>query len=103
MMFISTNQHRISPFAGRKNAEARVGTQQSGSLGDRARLHGNELRLRPFTNEELVGEAVAPFRGQVLVATKFGFDIDTNTGQQRGLNSRPEHIKQVAASAVFSG
>jgi aryl-alcohol dehydrogenase-like predicted oxidoreductase len=54
----------------------------------------------PFTNEELVGEAVAPFRGQVVVATKFGFDIDTNTGQQRGLNSRPEHIKQVAAASL---
>jgi aryl-alcohol dehydrogenase-like predicted oxidoreductase len=54
----------------------------------------------PFTNEELVGEAVAPFRGQVVVATKFGFDIDTNTGQQRGLNSRPERIKQVAAASL---
>jgi len=54
----------------------------------------------PFTNEELVGEAVAPFRGQVVVATKFGFDIDTDTGQQRGLNSRPEHIKQVAAASL---
>jgi aryl-alcohol dehydrogenase-like predicted oxidoreductase len=43
----------------------------------------------PFTNEELVGEALAPFRGQVVIATKFGFDLDPNTGQQRGLNSRP--------------
>jgi aryl-alcohol dehydrogenase-like predicted oxidoreductase len=46
----------------------------------------------PFTNEELVGEALAPFREQVVIATKFGFDIDPKTGQQRGLNSRPEHI-----------
>ncbi len=54
----------------------------------------------PFTNEELVGEAVAPFRGKVVIATKFGFDIDAKSGQQRGLNSRPEHIKQVAAASL---
>src|SRR5882762_7114485 len=48
----------------------------------------------PFTNEELVGEALGPFRGQVVIATKFGFDIDPDGGRQRGLNSRPEHIKQ---------
>src|SRR6266513_2020441 len=47
----------------------------------------------PFTNEELVGEALAPVREQVAIATKFGFDLDPNTGRQRGLNSRPEHIK----------
>jgi aryl-alcohol dehydrogenase-like predicted oxidoreductase len=48
----------------------------------------------PFTNEELVGEALAPFRGQVVIATKFGWDIDPETGERRGgLNSRPEHIK----------
>src|SRR5436305_3161028 len=49
----------------------------------------------PFTNEELVGEALAPFRKQVVIATKFGFDLsgsDTLTGAA-GLNSRPEHIK----------
>jgi aryl-alcohol dehydrogenase-like predicted oxidoreductase len=48
----------------------------------------------PFLNEELVGEAVAPFRQQVVIATKFGFDIDSKTGQRRaGVNSRPEHIR----------
>src|SRR6202044_885900 len=46
----------------------------------------------PFTNEELVGEALAPFRGQVVIATKFGFKMDAN-GKQGGLDSRPEHIK----------
>src|SRR5512135_2796497 len=47
----------------------------------------------PYTNEELVGEALAPFRDQVVIATKFGFDIDLRSGQRRGgLNSRPEHI-----------
>ena len=54
----------------------------------------------PFTNEELVGEAVAPFRKQAAIATKFGFDIDPTTGQQRGLNSRPEHIKKVAEASL---
>ncbi|QEX17667.1 aldehyde oxidase [Hypericibacter terrae] len=54
----------------------------------------------PFTNEELVGEALAPFRKQVVIATKFGFDLDPKTGQQQGLNSRPEHIKQVAEASL---
>jgi aryl-alcohol dehydrogenase-like predicted oxidoreductase len=54
----------------------------------------------PFTNEELVGEALAPVREQVAIATKFGFDLDPNTGRQRGLNSRPEHIKQVAGASL---
>jgi aryl-alcohol dehydrogenase-like predicted oxidoreductase len=52
----------------------------------------------PFTNEELVGEALAPLRGQVVIATKFGFDCDG--GQQGGLNSRPEHIKQVVEASL---
>ena len=50
----------------------------------------------PFTNEELVGEALAPFREQVVIATKFGFQI----GQPGGLNSRPEHIKEVADASL---
>src|SRR3981081_3780552 len=50
----------------------------------------------PFTSEELVGEALAPFRDQVVIATKFGFKFDANTGKQAGLDSRPEHIKEVA-------
>src|SRR5713101_2725671 len=49
----------------------------------------------PFTNEELVGEALAPFRGHVVIATKFGFKFGP-TGEQVGMDSRPEHIKQVA-------
>jgi aryl-alcohol dehydrogenase-like predicted oxidoreductase len=53
----------------------------------------------PFTNEELVGEALAPFRGQVVVATKFGFKLGPNGGQM-GLDSRPEHIKQVAEGSL---
>jgi len=53
----------------------------------------------PFTNEELVGEALAPFRGQVVIATKFGFKIGPN-GEQLGQDSRPEHIKQVAEASL---
>src|SRR3979411_3256001 len=53
----------------------------------------------PFTNEELVGEALAPMREQVVIATKFGFQFDEN-GKQAGLNSRPEHIKQVAEASL---
>jgi aryl-alcohol dehydrogenase-like predicted oxidoreductase len=54
----------------------------------------------PFKNEELVGEALAPFRDQVVIATKFGFKFDTNTGKQAGLDSRPEHIKEVANASL---
>lgn len=54
----------------------------------------------PFANEELLGEALAPFREQVVIATKFGFDIDPADGKQRGLDSRPEHIKQVAEASL---
>src|SRR5947208_4476211 len=54
----------------------------------------------PFANEELVGEALAPFRGQVVIATKFGFKLDPNTGKQAGLDSRPEHIKEVAEASL---
>ena len=55
----------------------------------------------PFANEELVGEALAPIRDQVTVATKFGFDIDPDTGQRSGgTNSKPAHIKRVAEDAL---
>src|SRR5580704_6281655 len=56
----------------------------------------------PFLNEELVGEALAPFRKQVVIATKFGFDLsgpDTRRGAA-GLNSRPEHIKQAVEGSL---
>src|SRR5207245_11322068 len=55
----------------------------------------------PFANEELVGEALAPIRNQVVIATKFGFDIDPKTGQRSGgLNSRPEHIREVVEAML---
>src|SRR5437899_9834142 len=72
----------------------RSAVERGVTLFDTAEVYG------PFTNEKLVGEALAPFRKDVVIATKFGFDIDTNTGQQRGLNSRPEHIKEVAAASL---
>jgi len=60
---------------------------------DTAQIYG------PFTNEELVGEALAPFRGQVVIATKFGFQFDAN-GKETGLNSRPEHIRQMTEGSI---
>lgn len=60
---------------------------------DTAEIYG------PFTNETVVGEALAPFRDRVVVATKFGFAIDEH-GKQTGLNSRPEHIKEVVDASL---
>src|SRR5437660_5550251 len=56
----------------------------------------------PFTNEELVGEALEPFRKQVVIATKFGFDLSGSDKLPRaaGLDSRPEHIKQAAEGSL---
>jgi len=54
----------------------------------------------PFVNEELVGEALSPIRDQVIIATKFGHDIDPETHQRRGLNSRPEHIRQAVEASL---
>ena len=64
------------------------------SFFDTAEVYG------PFINEELVGEALAPVRNKVVIATKFGFKLDPNTGKQVGLDSRPEHIKQVAEASL---
>jgi aryl-alcohol dehydrogenase-like predicted oxidoreductase len=54
----------------------------------------------PFTNEDLVGEALAPFREQVMIATKFGFKLDPDTGRSIGVDSRPDHIKEVAEASL---
>jgi aryl-alcohol dehydrogenase-like predicted oxidoreductase len=54
----------------------------------------------PFANEELVGEALAPFRDRAVIATKFGFKFDPNTRKQAGLDSRPEHVKEVADASL---
>ena len=72
----------------------RVAVHRGVTFFDTAESYG------PFTNEALVGEALAPFRDRVVIATKFGHDIDPETGQRRGQNSRPEHIKQVAEASL---
>src|SRR5438874_4445598 len=54
----------------------------------------------PFENEEVVGEALRPFRDRVVIATKFGFDFDSQTRENRGVNSRPEHIRQAVEGSL---
>jgi len=70
----------------------RSAVEQGVTFFDTAEVYG------PFTNEELVGEALAPFRDKVVIATKFGFDCDTGT--QGGLNSKPQHIRQVVEASL---
>ena len=72
----------------------RAAVEHGVTFFDTAEVYG------PFTNEELVGEALAPFRERVVIATKFGFKIDPNTGKQAGLDSRPEHIREVAEASL---
>ena len=72
----------------------RAAVERGVTFFDTAEVYG------PFTNEELVGEALAPFRGQVVIATKFGFKLDPDTGKQAGLDSRPAHIKEVAEASL---
>ena len=72
----------------------RTAVERGTTFFDTAEVYG------PFTNEELVGEALAPLRSQVVIATKFGFKLDPATGKQAGLDSRPEHIKEVADASL---
>jgi aryl-alcohol dehydrogenase-like predicted oxidoreductase len=71
----------------------RAAVDRGVTLFDTAEMYG------PFANEELVGEALAPVRSQVVIATKFGFQIDAD-GRQTGVSSRPEHVKQVADASL---
>jgi len=112
-----------------KNADAETWQRRVGSVGTRPRLHGIESELLPnpgstegialirtavergvtffdtaqvygpFKNEELVGEALAPFRDRVAIATKFGFQFDSN-GVESGLDSRPEHIRRMTDDSL---
>ena len=85
------------PAAARTDAIAliRGAVERGVTFFDTAEVYG------PFANEELVGEALAPFKGQVVIATKFGFDLDPVTAQRTGgLNSRPAHIKAVADASL---
>jgi aryl-alcohol dehydrogenase-like predicted oxidoreductase len=72
----------------------RAAVERGVTFFDTAEVYG------PFTNEELVGEALAPLRDQVVIATKFGFKLDPDTGKQAGLDSRPDHIKAVAEASL---
>src|SRR5881296_4411292 len=73
----------------------RTAVERDVTFFDTAEVYG------PFTNEELVGEALAPFRGRVVIATKFGFKPDPDGGPKWvGLDSRPEHVKQVAEASL---
>jgi len=83
------------PATDRQQAIAviRAAFERGVTLFDTAQVYG------PFANEELVGEAVAPFRNQVAIATKFGFQFDANA-KETGLNSRPEHIRQMTEDSL---
>jgi aryl-alcohol dehydrogenase-like predicted oxidoreductase len=84
----------LGPAGDRKEMDSliRSAVERGITFFDTAEIYG------PFTNEELVGEALAPFRGRVVIATKFGFKTDPNG--PRGLDSRPGHIKEVAEASL---
>src|SRR5512146_2700339 len=87
--------HAYGPAAAKADAIAliRHAVERGVTFFDTAEVYG------PFTNEELVGEALAPMRERVVIATKFGFKISTK-GEQIGVDSRPEHIKEVAEASL---
>ena len=72
----------------------RAAVERGVTFFDTAEVYG------PFVNEELVGEGLAPFRGRVAIATKFGFKLDPETGKQAGLDSRPSHIREVVEASL---
>ena len=72
----------------------RAAVERGVTFFDTAEVYG------PFTNEELVGEGLAPFRERVVIATKFGFKLDPKSGRSIGVDSRPEHIKEVAEASL---
>ena len=85
--------YSVSPDRQEMIALIRAAVDRGVTFFDTAQVYG------PFTNEELVGEALAPVRDQVVIATKFGFAFGPN-GENRGVNSRPEHIKQMAEGSL---
>ena len=72
----------------------RAAVERGVTFFDTAEVYG------PFANEELVGEGLAPFRKRVVIATKFGFKLDPNSGRSTGVDSRPEHVKEVAEASL---
>ena len=87
--------HGLGPAVDKQQGIAliRAAVERGVTFFDTAQVYG------PFTNEELVGEALAPFRSQVVIATKFGFDFGAD-GKQGGLNSRPEYIRQMTEGSL---
>jgi aryl-alcohol dehydrogenase-like predicted oxidoreductase len=87
--------HGFGPASDKPEAIAliRAAVERGVTFFDTAQVYG------PFTNEELVGEALAPFREHVVIATKFGFEFDAN-GKEVGLNSRPEHIRRMTDESL---
>jgi aryl-alcohol dehydrogenase-like predicted oxidoreductase len=87
--------HGYGPPTDRQEAISliRTAVERGVTFFDTAEIYG------PFTNEELVGEALSPIRDQVVIATKFGFKIDSS-GKMAGPDSRPEHIKEVAEASL---
>src|SRR6184192_2463077 len=72
----------------------RAAAERGITFFDTAEVYG------PFANEELVGEGLVPFREQVVIATKFGFKLDPKSGRSIGVDSRPEHTKEVAEASL---
>src|SRR5262245_33186440 len=91
----TTSSYGPAPDRGEMIALLRAAVERGVTFFDTAEVYG------PFVNEELVGEALAPFRDQVVIATKFGFVVDqTGEREQSGVDSRPEHIREVAEGSL---
>ena len=88
--------HAFGPATDHQEAIAliRSAVERGVTFFDTAQIYG------PFTNEELVGEALAPFRDQVVIATKFGFDFGPDREQRSGLNSRPKYSNEMVEGTL---
>ncbi len=94
-MSMSTTYYGAVPDKQEMVSLIRAAVERGVTMFDTAEVYG------PFSNEELVGEALAPYKGKVAIATKFGFDLNPETAQRTGgLNSRPDHIKSVAEASL---
>src|SRR5262245_15777542 len=91
----TTSSYGTAPDRREMISLLRAAVERGVTFFDTAEVYG------PFVNEELVGEALAPFRDQVVIATKFGFELDpTGEREQNGVDSRPEHIREVAEGSL---
>lgn len=89
-----TGAYGSAPDRGEAIKVIRAAVERGVTLFDTAEAYG------PFINEELVGEALAPHREDVVIASKFGFDLQGRRGQDRGVDSRPEHIRDVVDASL---